>query len=150
MEGEGVPQEGVDEGLSNGLQGGCLAEVLLLMVTVCTADICRTKRMEKLLGRIWSPEQAIYNFKQLEKFHGDNENPKFHGYKGRINIRQAPFNPPYLEKLVSAIVEATGVDKILDYNDPTTPFALLPNGNYFKNQLDSERVHRLHFCLLTL
>ncbi|WP_338452893.1 GMC family oxidoreductase [Niallia oryzisoli] len=65
----------------------------------------------------------IFNhFKQLEKFQGENENPKFHGYKGRINIRQAPVNPTNVsEKFVSAIVDATGVDKILDYNDPTTP-----------------------------
>lgn len=80
------------------------------------------REWEKLLGPLWSPEQAIQNFKQLENYHGKTNNPEIHGFHGRLNIRQAPTNPPRVtKKLVSAIEQATGFVKILDYNDPRTP-----------------------------
>src|SRR3954449_350655 len=94
-QGEGVPQPRVDdrafEWTTGRLSGGGSSINGEQYVRPTPAVL---KEWERLLRRIWSPEQAIYHFKQLEKFHGEKENPKFHGYRGRINIRQAPVNPP--------------------------------------------------------
>ncbi|MCM3236552.1 GMC family oxidoreductase [Heyndrickxia oleronia] len=122
-QGEGVPQEEVNdrtfEWTTGRLSGGGSSINGEQYVRPTPAVL---KEWESLLGKRWSKRQAIENFKQLEKFIGIKGNPKFHGYHGRINIRQTPVNPPIItEKLVSAIVKATGVDEILDYNDPTTP-----------------------------
>ena len=71
---------------------------------------------------MWSPERAIETFKQLENYHGKTNSPEFHGFNGRLNIRQTPNNPPNMtKKLVSAMEQATGFNRILDYNDPRTP-----------------------------
>lgn len=84
-----------------------------------------------LLGSMWSPEQAIENFKQLEDYQGKTNNPEIHGFNGRLNIRQAPAKPPSVtKKLVSAMEEATGLKRILDYNDPKTPL-----GPFYRWQL---------------
>jgi choline dehydrogenase len=133
-QGEGVPQEGVNdrtfEWTTGRLSGGGSSINGEQYVRPTPAVL---KEWERLLGRLWSPEQAINHFKQLEKFQGVDENPKFHGYQGRINIRQAPANPTIIsEKLVSAIVKATGVDEILDYNDPTTPIGAFTQWQLFQ------------------
>src|SRR4051794_28580377 len=133
-QGEGVPQEGVNdrsfEWTTGRLSGGGSSINGEQYVRPTPAVL---KEWERLLGRLWSPEQAINHFKQLEKFQGVDENPKFHGYQGRINIRQAPTNPTIIsEKLVSAIVKATGVDEILDYNDPTTPIGAFTQWQLFQ------------------
>lgn len=58
----------------------------------------------------------------MEKFNGQTNDPAVHGFKGRIDIRQAPSEPTTMaHKLVSAIESATGFGEILDYNDPETP-----------------------------
>ncbi len=58
------------------------------------------KEWERLLGNLWSPERANRSFKQLENFHGETSNPEFHGFNGRIDIRQAPKNPPMITKKI--------------------------------------------------
>ncbi len=133
-QGEGVPQEEVNdrtfEWTTGRLSGGGSSINGEQYVRPTPAVL---KEWERLLGKRWSPEQAIRHFKQLEKFQGEDENPKFHGYKGRINIRQAPTNPTVVsEKLVLAIVKATGVDRILDYNDPTTPIGAFTQWQLFQ------------------
>ncbi|MEH7120339.1 GMC family oxidoreductase N-terminal domain-containing protein, partial [Neobacillus vireti] len=47
------------------------------------------REWERLLGSMWSPHQAIQIFKLLEDFHGETDGPEFHGFNGRLNIRQA-------------------------------------------------------------
>lgn len=122
-QGEGVPQPGVDdrsfEWTTGRLSGGGSSINGEQYVRPTPAVL---REWERLLGTIWSPEQAIRNFKQLEEFHGKTNSPEFHGYNGRLNIRQAPSNPPNLtKKLVTAMEQATGFKRILDYNDPLTP-----------------------------
>ncbi|MCQ6268782.1 GMC family oxidoreductase, partial [Fictibacillus sp. WQ 8-8] len=135
-QGEGVPQKGLDnrtfEWTTGRLSGGG-SSINGEQYVRPTPSVLR--EWEKLLGRMWSPARAIRSFKELEKFCGVTENPKYHGYKGRINIRQAPDNPPRIsQKLVRAIVQSTGVEKISDYNDPTTPI-----GAFTKWQLYQKR-----------
>jgi choline dehydrogenase len=122
-QGEGVPQSGVDEKTfewtTGRLSGGGSSINGEQYVRPTPAVL---KEWERLLGEMWSPEQAIKSFKQLENFHGKTHSPQIHGFSGRLNIRQTPKNPPNItKKLVSAMEQATGFKKILDYNDPRTP-----------------------------
>lgn len=79
------------------------------------------KEWEKLLGPLWSPKRAVLRFKRLEKYNGKTNNASARGYRGRIDIRQAPVNPTSMaKKLVTAIERATGFPEILDYNNPKT------------------------------
>jgi choline dehydrogenase len=122
-QGEGVPQPEVDdrtfEWTTGRLSGGGSSINGEQYVRPTPAVL---KEWERLLGSLWSPEQAIRSFKQLENFHGKTNSPEFHGFNGRLNIRQAPNNSPNMtKKLVSAIEQATGFNQILDYNDPRTP-----------------------------
>ncbi|MBW8348950.1 GMC family oxidoreductase [Bacillus sp. IITD106] len=122
-QGEGVPQTGVDdrsfEWTTGRLSGGGSSINGEQYVRPTPAVLNEWKR---LLGRMWSPGQAIRSFKQLENFHGETNSPEFHGFNGRLNIRQTPANPPRMtKKLVLAMEQATGFNQILDYNDPKTP-----------------------------
>jgi choline dehydrogenase len=122
-QGEGVPQLGVDnrtfEWTTGRLSGGGSSINGEQYVRPTPAVL---KEWERLLGSSWSPEQAIRSFKKLENFHGNTNSPEFHGFNGRLNIRQAPAHPPNItKKLVSAMEQATGYNRILDYNDPRTP-----------------------------
>ena len=58
-------------------------------------------------------------------------NPMVHGYRGPLNIRQAPINPTTMtQKLILAIEQATGFEEILDYNDPYTPIGPFTRNQY--------------------
>lgn len=77
---------------------------------------------ENKLGPLWSPTRETFYFKQLEKYNGVTYNPSARGFDGRLTIRQTPADPTHMtEKLVSAIENVTGYERILDYNDPLTP-----------------------------
>lgn len=122
-QGEGIPQEGVDdrtfEWTTGRLSGGG-SSINGEQYVRPTAAVFR--EWERLLGPQWSPRRALKRFKQLEKYNGKTSHPAVHGYRGRINIRQAPVNPTVMaKKLVFAMERATGFPKILDYNDPRTP-----------------------------
>ncbi|MTT31430.1 hypothetical protein GMB86_05275 [Terrilactibacillus sp. BCM23-1] len=122
-QGEGVPQEGVDdrsfEWTTGRLSGGGSSINGEQYVRPTWAVL---KEWEKLLGSLWPPEKAIRSFKQLESFHGKTNSLEFHGYNGRLSIRQTPSTPPAItNKLVSAIESATVIKRILDYNNPRTP-----------------------------
>jgi len=122
-QGEGIPQEGLDERsfewTTGRLLGGGSSINGEQYVRPTSAVF---KKWERLLGSLWSPQQAIENFKILEKYNGKTHNPDVHGFNGRIDIRQAPKNPTTMaKKLVSAMEQATGFQRILDYNDPRTP-----------------------------
>lgn len=122
-QGEGVPQEGLDgrsfEWTTGRLSGGGSSINGEQYVRPTAAVL---KKWERLLGPLWSPERAIQRFKRLEKYSGLTTNVAAHGYKGRINIRQAPENPTLMaQKLATAIERASDFPIILDYNDPDTP-----------------------------
>lgn len=122
-QGEGVPQEGVDERTfewTTGRLSGGGSSINGEQYVRPTPTVL--KEWEKLLGAIWSPERATGRFRKLENYHGETNNPGVHGYSGRIDIRQAPVHPTDMAvKLVSAIERATGFKEIVDYNDPETP-----------------------------
>lgn len=122
-QGEGVPQEGVDERTfewTTGRLSGGGSSINGEQYVRPTSAVLR--EWERLVGAIWTPKWAINRFKKLEKYNGETNNPEAHGFSGRINIRQAPIHPTDMaEKLVSAIERATSFKEILDYNDPETP-----------------------------
>src|SRR4051812_33954754 len=122
-QGEGVPQEGVNEKSfewTTGRLSGGGSSINGEQYVRPTSGVLR--EWERLLGSMWSPRQAIQNFKMLEDFHGETNDPEFHGFNGRLNIRQAPDIPPRVtEKFVQAMELATGFKRIVDYNDPRTP-----------------------------
>jgi choline dehydrogenase-like flavoprotein len=80
------------------------------------------KKWEAENGPLWSAEQATLHYAQLENYYGMTEHTDAHGYQGRLHIQQVPeIIPTMTEKLVAAIEQATGIQVILDYNDPNTP-----------------------------
>ncbi|WP_188067369.1 GMC family oxidoreductase [Brevibacillus brevis] len=122
-QGEGVPQEKVNERsfewTTGRLLGGGSSINTQQYVRPTSAVF---QQWEKLLGPLWSPKNATRTFRKMENYNGKTSNKEARGYKGLIDIRQAPENPtPMSKKLVSAIEKATGFRKILDYNDPKTP-----------------------------
>ncbi|GIO08625.1 choline dehydrogenase [Brevibacillus reuszeri] len=122
-QGEGIPQEEVNERSFEWTTGRLLgggSSINTQQYVRPTSAVFR--QWEKLLGPLWSPKNAINGFRKMENYNGKTNNSNVHGYKGRIDIRQAPENPTAMsKKLVSAIEKATGFRKILDYNDPKTP-----------------------------
>ncbi|WP_053368087.1 GMC family oxidoreductase [Bacillus sp. FJAT-27245] len=121
-QGEGVPQERVNERSfewTTGRLSGGGSSINGEQYVRPTPAVMR--EWERLLGPMWSPAEAIRSFRELERFRGIQFNPRIHGFNGRLSIRQAPEHPPAASrKLVSAIVRATGVPFIEDYNDPAT------------------------------
>ena len=122
-QGEGVPQRRVNDRTfewTTGRLAGGGSSINGEQYVRPTADVF--KEWESLLGSMWSPQQAIEVFKQLERFNGITDGLGIHGFNGRISIRQAPKTPSTLsKKFVSAIEQATGFNTILDYNNPKTP-----------------------------
>ncbi|MDQ0242785.1 choline dehydrogenase [Bacillus fengqiuensis] len=134
-QGEGVPQKGLDgrsfEWSNGRLLGGGSSINGMQYVRPTSAVL---KEWENLLGSLWSPKQAIKCFKKLERYNGETEpnKPSIHGFKGRIDIRQE--DPTTMaEELVLAIEQATGFQKILDYNDPETPLGPFTRWQLFQN-----------------
>ncbi|WGV61396.1 GMC family oxidoreductase [Brevibacillus brevis] len=122
-QGEGVPQEKVNERsfewTTGRLLGGGTSINTQQYVRPTSAVF---QQWEKLLGPLWSPKNATRTFRKMENYNGKTNNKEARGYKGLIDIRQAPENPTLMsKKLVSAIEKATGFKKVLDYNDPKTP-----------------------------
>ncbi|GAA0086210.1 GMC family oxidoreductase N-terminal domain-containing protein [Clostridium sp. CTA-7] len=95
---------------------------------------CSNKKWQALLGPLWSPEEVIERFKELEKYNGRTNNPEARGFRGPVDVRQAPVNPTRMaQKLALAIERATDFEEILDYNNPDTPI-----GPYTRNQYTQE------------
>lgn len=77
---------------------------------------------EKAAGDKWSPENVTKHFRELENFNGKAAKSDVHGLEGELNIRQnLQQTPVIVEKLVSAMENATGLKRVDDYNDPRTP-----------------------------
>ncbi|MGG1554729.1 GMC family oxidoreductase [Paenibacillus ferrarius] len=121
-QGEGVPQTGLDDQAFEWTTGRLLGGGSSINGEQYVRPTGKViKEWERLLGPLWSPKRAILRFKKLEKYNGKTNNASAHGYRGRIDIRQAPVNPTSMaKKLVAAIERATGFSEILDYNNPKT------------------------------
>lgn len=79
-------------------------------------------KWERLLGPIWSPEEMVRRFTELENYNGETTDPSARGSNGRLHIRQTQVNPTNMtKKVVEAISDATGYQEVFDYNDPNTP-----------------------------
>jgi choline dehydrogenase len=77
----------------------------------------------KAAGEQWSVENVTRAYRSMERFNGSHARQEVRGYKGLLNIRQVHQDPPeIMQKVVKAMVKATGYDVIDDYNDPNTPF----------------------------
>lgn len=77
------------------------------------------KEWEAIAGPNWSPQRIQRIFKELETYVGKTTDPKARGKHGPIEVRQAP--PSKISQtFTNAMVAATGVKKVLDYNVVTT------------------------------
>lgn len=131
-QGQGVPQDELNNRTfpwtTGRLLGGASSVNRQLWVRPTDAVI---SNWEELLGPLWSPEAVIERFKDLEKYNGLTDNPEARGFKGRVDVRQAPAEPTNMaEKLVTAIEDATGFKRILDYNNPDTPIGPFTRNQY--------------------
>lgn len=134
-QGVGVPQEELNNRVfpwtGGRLLGGASSVNRELYVRPTPSVI---DKWEDLLGSTWSNEAVIQRFIELEDYNGRTDDPQFRGFKGRLDVRQAPVQPTVMaEKFALAIQRATGFDEILDYNDPKTPI-----GPYTRNQYTQE------------
>jgi choline dehydrogenase len=130
-QGEGTPQEEVNNRTfrwtGGRLLGGGSSVNRQLYVRPTPAVL---RRWENLLGPLWSPEEATKILKELERYNGTTDNPEARGFRGRLDVRQAPINPSAMaRKIVLAIEQATGFREILDYNNSNTPI-----GPFIRNQ----------------
>ena len=85
---------------------------------------------------IWNPNKIINQFKKMENYNGETPNPNAHGFKGDLNIRQAPKIPTNMAiKATTAISEALNVSIIPDddYNNPDTPIGSFNKWELFQN-----------------
>ncbi|NRT71886.1 GMC family oxidoreductase N-terminal domain-containing protein [Clostridium beijerinckii] len=130
-QGEGVPQEELNNRTfrwtGGRLLGGSSSVNRQLYVRPTPAIF---EKWQQLLGPLWSPQEAVRGFKELEKYNGITDNPAARGFNGRLDVRQAPVDPTQTaEDIVLAIEQATGFHRIIDYNNPNTPI-----GPFVKNQ----------------
>lgn len=134
-QGEGVPQEGLDDRAFEWTTGRLLgggSSINGEQYVRPTSAVMR--QWERLLGPIWSPRRAILRFKRLEKYNGRTDNPRARGFRGRIDIRQAPRQPTAMaKKFVAAVEYATGLPEILDYNDPRTSLGPFTRWQLYQN-----------------
>ncbi|WP_274366247.1 GMC family oxidoreductase [Paenibacillus thermotolerans] len=134
-QGEGVPQEGLNDRAFEWTTGRLLgggSSINGEQYVRPTRAVFR--EWEKLLGPLWSPARATKRFKKLEKYNGKTGNKAARGFKGRIDIRQAPVSPTTMaNKLVSAIERATGFPRIVDYNNPNTPLGPFTRWQLYQN-----------------
>ncbi len=131
-QGEGTPQEEVNNRTfrwtGGRLLGGGSSVNRQLYVRPTPAVL---RRWQSLLGPLWSPEEAIERLKELERYNGMTDNPKARGFRGRLDVRQAPVNPSAMaRKIVLAIEQATGFREVLDYNNPDTPIGPFSRNQY--------------------
>jgi choline dehydrogenase-like flavoprotein len=76
---------------------------------------------EAINGPNWSVDRILKTYKELENYHGFTTDPKARGYHGPLPIRQEKIPSMVSETFTKAVMRATGVPFVLDYNDPNTP-----------------------------
>jgi choline dehydrogenase-like flavoprotein len=91
---------------------------------------------EAIAGPNWSTTNIQNTYIALEKYTGQTNNPAARGYNGPLPIRQEP-NPTNVSlKFTQAIMNATGVPFVLDYNDPDTPIGASSQLQYTQMGVD--------------
>jgi len=71
---------------------------------------------EAIAGPNWSVNRILRLFKKLETYVGKTTDPKARGRHGPLNVRQVPVPSQVGIKFTKAMVTATGVPQVLDYN----------------------------------
>ncbi len=76
---------------------------------------------EAIAGPNWSVKRILDIYKQLETYSGTTPNPSARGFNGPLTVRQ-PQNPTTVsQKFTQAMINATGLPFVVDYNNPDTP-----------------------------
>jgi choline dehydrogenase-like flavoprotein len=76
---------------------------------------------QAIAGKNWSVDRILDIYKKLERYVGNTPNQAARGYHGPLTVRQ-PQNPTAVsQKFTQAIIAATGLPFVEDYNDPETP-----------------------------
>lgn len=75
---------------------------------------------EAIAGPNWSVKSIEKSYKEIEDYHGNTSNPKARGFNGPLNIHQPPASR-LSKKFTKAVIKATGLPFVLDFNDPNTP-----------------------------
>lgn len=91
---------------------------------------------EAIAGKEWSVNRILSIYKQLENYNGKTTNPKFRGYCGPINVRQDPHASKVSRTFTKAMIQATTLPYVLDYNDPETPIGVSSRFQYTQNGPD--------------
>lgn len=76
---------------------------------------------EAIAGPLWSVSRIRDTYRSLETYHGTTTNPAARGFTGPLSVRQNPEPTTVSQVFTEAIMDATGVPFVLDYNDPSTP-----------------------------
>lgn len=85
---------------------------------------------EAFAGPEWSTAIIENLYKSLENYVGVTPDPATRGVGGPLNIRQVPTPTPFSVKFTQAIIAATGVPLVVDYNDPFTPIGATTQMQY--------------------
>jgi choline dehydrogenase-like flavoprotein len=82
------------------------------------------EQWEALAGPNWSVQRILDTYIALENYHGVTPNPAARGFNGPLPIRQEA-HPSQVSLVFSqAMMQATGLPNVVDYNDPDTPIGV--------------------------
>lgn len=98
------------------------------------------RQWEEIAGPNWSVERITQVYKRLEKYNGETNNPIFRGYHGPLNVFQVPNPTKVSQTFTQAIINATGLPFVLDYNDPLTPIGVSSQLQYTSKRKGQIRV----------
>ncbi|HHF0526732.1 TPA: GMC family oxidoreductase [Legionella anisa] len=85
---------------------------------------------EALAGPNWSVANIQNTYVELERYMGLTTNPAARGFSGPLPVRQETAPTQVSLKLSQAIMNATHVGFVQDYNDPNTPIGASPQLQY--------------------
>ncbi len=79
---------------------------------------------EAVAGPKWSANTLLKLYKEIEDYNGETSNKHARGHRGPIHITQDPSASPLSKKFAAAMIRATGVPFLSDYNDPNHPLSV--------------------------
>ena len=92
-----------------------------MLVYPAEAPIPSMRNGKLLQVKIGQVNRIMDIYKELETYSGMTTDPEAHGYHGPISVRQPQHPTTVSETFTQAIIQATGLPFVLDYNDPNTP-----------------------------